>query len=228
MNPTPSSSNPIAKLQADIERLNQEMRAINQRPLPATEDQVKALLLTEKNRPVDVPADKVVEQLMGRTGEHVSSFQTIYNQFIVLLESRTKALSQELAAQVAAIQKAAAAMQQGTAAMAATAERLPREVAIEGDFHGFSSWKAAAVLVGLPMLLLLVGMWMGGQFSKVSKADFDRLQEQNDAIQIKNAAIRKVNGLLNEENLFYLKNIKRHVAKNKKSAADFPEYKRIE
>ncbi|RYE90001.1 MAG: hypothetical protein EOO37_03940 [Cytophagaceae bacterium] len=227
MEPTPYN-NAIGILMADIERLGQELRALNKRPLPATEDQVKALLLTEKNRPVNVPADKVVEQLMGRTGEHVSSFQAIYNQFISLLESRTRALSQELATQVAAIQKATAAMQQGTAAMAATAERFPHKVAIEGDFHGFSSWKVAAALIGLTILLLVIGMGMGGQFSKVSRADFDRLQARNDSIRIKNASTRKTNELLNEENLFYLRNIKRYVAKNKKSAAAFPEYKRID
>ena len=51
--PTPAPTNGVAILMAEIERIAQELRAGNKRPLPATEDQVKGLVkLAERDRPL--------------------------------------------------------------------------------------------------------------------------------------------------------------------------------
>jgi hypothetical protein len=225
----------VNTLLADIERILQQLRAYNKRPLPATEEQVKKLIQNEKERPIHVPAEKVVEQLMGKTEELVARFQSIYNEFITLLNSQTRALRQEMTTQVAAMQAAAAAVQASARAVQASAgevgaagEKLPRSISVEGEVFGFTNWKiAVGCLVG-PVLFLLLIQASLGQFSKVSKEEYEQLQALNATIQAKSAMLRETNNLLDEENRFYLKHIGRYVAKNKKAAVDFPTWKRVE
>jgi hypothetical protein len=189
-----------------------------------------------------VPAEKVVEQLMGKTEELVTHFQSIYNRFLVLLDEQTKTLRQEMTTQATAMQAAAAAVQASARAVQASAgevgaagEKLPRSISVEGEVFGFTNWKIAVGCLLGPVVLLLLGQAVTGQFSKVSKSDFEQLQAQKATVEANKAtveakytALQKTNNLLNEESQFYMKNIKRHIAKDKKSVADFPSYKRVE
>jgi hypothetical protein len=63
---------------AEIERIAQELRAVNKRPLPATEDQVKALLaVAERDRPltVNVNSQAVATLLLGQVDKQAQVFQ---------------------------------------------------------------------------------------------------------------------------------------------------------
>ena len=80
MNPTPPTTpgNGVATLMAEIERIAQELRAYNKRPLPATEDQVQALVkLAERDRPLtlNVDSEAVAAQLVGKVEQQAKVFQ---------------------------------------------------------------------------------------------------------------------------------------------------------
>ena len=137
------------------------------------------------------------------------------------LHNRTDYLEKGLAEGVKNVEAA-------TDAMNAGAKRIPSSVPVKGDFYGVTSLQVGAVVGGVPVLVVLLMLWFTGMFSRVPKDDFEQLQAQNAAVQAKYTTLQKMNDILDEENKFYLKNISRHVAKDKKSAADFPAYKRME
>ncbi len=77
--PPPSTpNNGVAILMAEIERIAQELRAANKRPLPATEDQVKALLsVAERERPLTLTVDSqpVATLLLGQVEQQAQVLQ---------------------------------------------------------------------------------------------------------------------------------------------------------
>ena len=138
MNPTPSPTPPngVAVLMAEIERIAQELRATNKRPLPATEDQVKALLtLAERERPLtlQVNSKAVATLLLGQVDEQAKQFQTGCDKLIGLVDDRTDYLVEQLTARLAAVQAA-------EASLAAAAQRIPREVRV----NWLSQWQLTA------------------------------------------------------------------------------------
>lgn len=229
MQPTPPQSDEdIAKgfsiLMGNIGYLRQQVEAYNKRPLPATEEHLRDLIKNEKERPINVPAAQVVEHLMGKTEELVKQFQSLYNQFILLLDKRTQALTQELTTQAKAIETAAAAVQVGAKAVqdsavvvAATGEKLHRPIRVEGEVFGFTNWKIAVGCLMGPVLFLLLVQALTGQFSKVSKSDFEQAQ-------VKEMQAMAANADLKQQGRYYLDQITKYKAKNPKST-DFPDYK---
>ncbi|MFD2788109.1 hypothetical protein [Hymenobacter rubripertinctus] len=116
MNPTPppAPTNGVAILMAEIERIAQELRAVNKRPLPATEDQVKALVkLAERDRPLtlNVNSEAVAKQLVGQVDKQAQVFQTTGYELIKYLDDRQKAMTATLDKGVAAVQAAEAKLQ---------------------------------------------------------------------------------------------------------------------
>lgn len=211
MEPTPPS-NGVATLMADIARISQELRALNRRPLPATEEQVKSLVkLAERDRPLEVHVrtEEVVEQLVGKVEQLTAAFLAKCDRLIGLVDERTDYLAKQLQAGVAAAQVA-------TAEMHAGAKLIPRSVAVKGNFYGFTNWQAGAVVGGVPVLLVLLMLWFTGMFSRVPAADFAQLQAEHTAIKSKSAK-------LSREGNYYLKQIKQYRAKNPKTTA-FPAY----
>ena len=68
---------------AEIERIAQELRAYNKRPLPATEDQVQALVkLAERDRPLTlhVNSEAVAAQLVGKVEQQAKVFEPFYRR----------------------------------------------------------------------------------------------------------------------------------------------------
>ena len=168
MTPTPAPTNGVAILMAEIERIAQELRALGKRPLPATEDQVKALLtLAERDRPLtlSVNSQAVANLLLGKIDEQARRFQTGCDKLIMLVDDRTDYLTEQLTARLAAVQAA-------EASLAAAAARIPREVKV----NWLSQWEVTAGFVLGPLLLVLLLLWFTGMFSRVPKAELEQVQ----------------------------------------------------
>ena len=211
MNPTPppGPSNGVATLMAEIERIAQELRAYNKRPLPATEDQVQALVkLAERDRPLmlNVNSEAVAAQLVGKVEQQAKTFQSGCDKLITLVDDRTDYLTEQLTARLAAVQAA-------EAGLAATVQRIPREVGVNWLNH----WKLTAGVVLGPLVLVLLMLWFTGMFSRVPKADFEKLQ-------VENGQLRQYNARLTKEGSFYLDQVQRYRAKFPKTSPYFPKY----
>lgn len=209
MNPTPAPTNGVAVLMSEIERITQELRAYNKRPAPATEDQVKALLArAERERPLTVNVDSkaVATVILGQVDKQAQAFQGGCDRLITLVDDRTDYLSAQLTARLAAVQAA-------EAGLAATAQRIPREIGV----NWLSNWRVTAGVVLGPLVLVLLMLWFTGMFSRVPKADFEKLQAEN-------GQLRQYNARLNKEGSFYLNQVRQYRRKFPKTASYFPEY----
>jgi len=211
MNPTPppAPANGVAVLMAEIERIAQELRAYNKRPAPATEDQVKALVqLAERDRPLTlhVNSEAVAKQLVGKVEQQAKAFQAGCDKLITLVDDRTDYLTEQLTARLAAVQAA-------EADLAATAQRIPREVGV----NWLSSWKLTAGVVLGPLVLVLLMLWFTGMFSRVPKADFEKLQAEN-------GQLRQYNARLTKEGTFYMDQVQQYRKKFPRAASYFPNY----
>ena len=145
MNPTPppAPTNGVAILMAEIERIAQELRAGNKRPLPATEDQVKALVkLAERDRPLtlNVNSQAVATLLLGQVDQQAQRLQAGADQLIKLVDDRTDYLVEQLTARLAAVQAA-------EASLAAAAQCIPRSVPL----NVFENWPWLKVWYGCYM-----------------------------------------------------------------------------
>ena len=233
MEPTPPPINPVNVLMADIAIITQYVRAYNKRPLPATADEVKGLVkLAERDRPlvVKVTTEAVVEQIMGKTGESVAKFQSLYNQFLLLLEAQAKALKQDLATQATAMQTAAKAGEAAAVAVKASAdavaaagkkvkEDLPTSLPVRGEVYGFTNEKSVVWTVGGCLLLGALFYWAAATFfgpTQASKTAYEELQAQHAALQVE---IKEYDN----EGGYYKNQIKKYKAKNPETTA-FPVY----
>jgi len=170
MNPTPTPSNGVAILMAEIERIAQELRAVNKRPLPATEDQVKALVkLAERDRPLtlNVNSEAVAKQLVGQVDKQAQVFQTTGYELIKYLDDRQKAMT-------AALDKGVAAVQAAEAKLQASAQQIPRSVPL----NVFENWRSTLGFTLGPVVLLLLGMLLSGHFSRVPKEEMEKVQAE--------------------------------------------------
>ena len=171
--------------------------------MPTTEKDIRGLIKNEKERPINVPAEQVVEHLMGKTEQLVNDFQFLYNQFLNTLDKRTKSLKLEPETQVAAIGQAVAEVKKAVVVVDAAADKIPPSVPVKGEVHGFTNWKSAVVVAVVSALLgvLLVLVFS----SKVSKADYEQLQAQEQQAV-------KANVELQKQGNYYLKQIKSYKA----------------
>lgn len=172
MNPTPppAPTNGVAILMAEIERIAQELRAYNKRPLPATEDQVEALVkLAERDRPytLNVHSEDVAKLLLGQVDQQAKVFQTTGYELINYLDDRQKAMT-------AALNKGVAAVQAAEAKLQTSAQQIPRSVPLDV----FKNWRSTLGFTLGPVLLLLLGMLFGGHFSRVPKEDLEQVQAE--------------------------------------------------
>ena len=172
MNPTPPStpSNGVAILMAEIERIAQELRAVNKRPLPATEEQVQALVkLAERDRPLtlNVNSQAVATLLLGQVDQQAQRLQTGADKLIKLVDDRTDYLVEQLTARLAAVQAA-------EASLAAAAQRIPRSVPL----NVFENWRSTLGFTLGPVVLMLLGMLFAGHFSRVPKEELEKVQAE--------------------------------------------------
>ena len=211
MNPTPppAPTNGVAVLMAEIERIAQELRAYNKRPLPATGDQVEALVkLAERDRPLmlHVNSEAVAKQLIGKVDQQAKVFQDTGYQLITYLDDRQKALTSALDERVAALKAAEASLQ-------ATAQQIPCSVPL----NVFENWRSTLGFTLGPVALMLLTMLCTGHFSRVPQADLEKVQAENEQLRQYNARVTK-------EGTFYLDQVKRYRAKFPKTAPYFPKY----
>jgi len=183
MNPTPppAPTNGVAVLMAEIERIAQELRAYNKRPSPATEDQVKALVqLAERDRPLTlhVNSEAVAQQLVGKVEQQAKVFQDTGYKLINYLDDRQKAMTSALDERLAALKAAEASLE-------ATAQRIPREVAV----NWLGQWQLTAGFVLGPLLLVLLMLWFTGMFARVPQERLAAAQEQVALFQQGRAAL---------------------------------------
>lgn len=211
MTPTPSPAPPsgVAVLMAEIERIAQELRAYNKRPLPATEAQIKALVqLAERDRPLtlQVNSEAVAKQLVGKIDQQAQAFQAGCDKLITLVDDRTDYLTEQLTARLAAVQAA-------EAKLAATAQQIPREVGV----NWLKNWQATAVVGVGPLLVVLLMLGLTGMFSRVPKAEVEKLQAEN-------VQLRQYNARVSQEGTFYMRQVQQYRQKFPKAAPYFPKY----
>jgi len=211
MNPTPSPAptNGVAILMAEIERIAQELRAYNKRDLPATKDQVEALVkLAERDRPLtlNVNSEAVAKQLIGKVDQQAKVFQDTGYQLINYLDDRQKALTTALDERVAALKAAEASLK-------ATAQQVPRSVPL----NVFANLGSTVGFTFGPAVLVLLTMLCTGHFSRVPKADLEQAQAENEQLRQNNARLLK-------EGTFYLDQIKHYRTKFPKTTPYFPKY----
>lgn len=169
MNPTPppAPTNGVAILMAEIERIAQELRALGKRPLPATEDQVKALVkLAQRERPLtlNVNSQAVATLLLGQVDQQAQRLQAGADKLIKLVDDRTDYLVEQLTARLAAVQAA-------EASLAAVAQHIPRSVPL----NVFENWRST---VGFTLGPVLLALLLDGHFSRVPKEDLTKVQAE--------------------------------------------------
>lgn len=174
MNPTPPTApgNGVATLMAEIERIAQELRAYNKRPLPATEDQLQALVkLAERDRPLTlhVNSEAVAQQLVGKVEQQAKLFHDTGNVLISYLDNRQRQLTSALDERVAALKATEVSLQ-------ATTDRIPKQVAL----NVFENWRSTVGFTFGPVLLVLLTMLFTGHFSRVPKAELEAVQAKYD------------------------------------------------
>jgi hypothetical protein len=160
---------------AEIERIAQELRAGNKRPLPATEDQVKALVkLAERDRPLTlhVNSQAVATLLLGQVDQQAKVFQTTGYQLINFLDDRQQKMSAALAQGVATVQAAEAQLQ-------ASAQQIPRSVSL----NVFDNWRSTLGFTLGPVLLVLLTLLLSGPFSRVPKEELDKARAELAQVQ---------------------------------------------
>ena len=168
--PPPAPSNGVAVLMAEIERIAQELRAVQKRPLPATEDQVKALLaVAERERPmtVNVNSEAIAKLLLGQVDKQAQVFQATGYALLTRLDERQHAMTAALNQGVAAVQAAEAQLQ-------ASARQIPGSVPL----NVFANWRATLGFTLGPVVVLLLGLLLGGHFSRVPKEELARAQAE--------------------------------------------------
>jgi len=168
--PPAAPTNGVAVLMAEIECIAQELRAVNKRPLPATEDQVKALLaVAERDRPltVNVNSQAVATLLLGQVDKQAQVFQATGQALIAHLDYRQQVMT-------AALDKGVAAVQAAEAQLQASAQQIPRSVPL----NVFENWRSTLGFTLGPVVLLLLGMLLSGQFSRVPKEELARVKAE--------------------------------------------------
>jgi hypothetical protein len=153
-----------------------------------------------------VNSEAVATLLLGQVDQQAKAFQAGCDKLITLVDDRTDYLTEQLTARLAAVQAA-------EAGLAATAQRIPREVGV----NWLSHWKITAGVVLGPLGLVLLMLWFTGMFSRVPKADFEKLQ-------VENGQLRQYNARLTKEGTFYLDQVQQYRVKFPKAASYFPKY----
>ena len=215
-------------LMGTISSIFELLRTFNKRPFPATEDQVKGLVkLAERDRPllVKVETEAVVQQLAGRVQElnkeHVATMEQLSERFAKngnllgqIVDNQTVILKNELELGVKAVKAATVDMNAGAA-------RISSKITV--DFA--QGWRWVAGLVLGPVAFLLLGMGFAGQFSKVSKSDFEQLQKQLQQSLAKQQVSEGSESRILASETYYFAQIKKYKAKNP-NTKDFPAYER--
>ena len=212
--------NPQLDIYGNIGEIRDALDTLLKRGKPASVADLQALVASveAKSRPtLTFPASEAARRLapqllpllptpdnLAAAGEHASA----------LIEAGIGAGTRQSIGQVtASVQESARQLTVAAAALSQAAEAVPRSVPV--DF--LQGWRWPTGLVVVPMLLLLVGLWLGGTSSGVAQAEYDQLQQEKQQLT---QAHQKVLA----EGRFYLDQVQRYRKKFPKAAAYFPQY----
>ena len=122
---------------------------------------------------------------------------------------------------VASVQECARQSTASAADYRAATAAAPRSFTVDLK----QSWRWVAGLVLAPLMALLLGQAVTGQFSKVDKEDYEQIQaQQQQQLQAKEQQWQAVNVSVSTSERYYFDQIKKYKAKNRKTT-DFPAYK---
>lgn len=131
-----------------------------------------------------------------------------------LIEAGIKAGTQQSIDQVtASVQESTRQLTAATAAITKAAETVPRSVPV--DF--LQGWRWPTGLALGPVLLVLLGLWLGGAFSGVAQAKYDQLQAEKQALT-------QANEKLLTQGRYYFDQAQQYRKLFPKTAARFPKY----
>ena len=105
----------------------------------------------------------------GQVDQQAQRLQAGADQLIKLVDDRTDYLVEQLTARLAAVQAA-------EASLAAAAQRIPRSVPL----NVFENWRSTVGFTLGPVALMLLTMLCIGHFSRVPKADLEKVQAENE------------------------------------------------
>ena len=120
---------------------------------------------------------------------------------------------QSVAHIVAQVQESARQLTAAAGVLTKAAEQVPRSVPV--DF--LRGWAHVFGLALGPLAVVLLFLWGLGAFSGVAQAEYDRLQQEQQALTRANTQLRT-------EGRFYLDQVQRYRKKFPKAAAYFPKY----
>jgi len=168
--------NPQLDIYGNISEIRDALDTLLKRGKPASVADLQALVATveAKSRPtINLPADEVAKRLVPQLLPLLPTPATLAQagqQAATRIEAAITAGTQASTQQVtASVQESTRQLTAATAALTKAAESVPRSVPV----NFLQGWRWPTGLVVVPMLLLLVGLWIGGAFSGVSQDKYD-------------------------------------------------------
>ena len=212
--------NPQLDIYGNIGEIRDALDTLLKRGKPASVADLQALVaaVEAKNRPtLTFPASEAARLLapqllpllptpvnLAAAGQHAAA----------LIEAGiATGTDQGVAHIVASVQESTRQLTAAAAVLTQAAETVPRSVPV--DF--LQGWRWPTGLVVGPMLLLLAGLWLGGAFSRVSQARYERLQQEKQQLA-------QAHQQLLTQGRFYYEQVQRYRKKFPKAAPYFPKY----
>jgi len=227
-------TNPKTEIYTNISEIRDMLDTLLKRGKPASVEDSKALMASveAKSRPNYIlPAKEVADALAPKLLPLLPTPDNLVQagqQSAVRMEAAIKAGTVDSVKLIqVTMQKFVTTLEDSaTKASASAAEYKSATAAAPRSFTVdlAQSWRWVAGLVLVPLMALLLGQAVTGQFSKVDKEDYEQLQAQHAALQVKEQKGREANAKMLSEDKYYFDQIKKYKAKNRKTT-DFPAYK---
>ncbi len=212
--------NPQLDLYSNIGEIRDALDTLLKRGKPASVADLQALMASveAKSRPtLSFPAGEVVKQLVPQLLSLLPTPATLAQagqQAATRIEAAIIAGTQASTQQVtASVQESTRQLTAAAAALTKAAEAVPRSVPV--DF--LQGWRWPTGLALGPVILVLLGLWLGGAFSGVSQAKYDQLQQEKQALT-------QANQQLLIQGRFYYDQVQQYRKKFPKAASHFPKY----
>ena len=238
-------TNPKTEIYTNISEIRDMLDALLKRGKPASVEDSKALMASveAKSRPtITLPAKEVAALLVPQllpllpTPDNLAQAgqQSAAGMEAAIKAGRAGMEAAIKAGTAASVQQLLGVMQQ---LVASVQECARQSMASAADYRAATaaaprsftvdlkqSWRWVAGLVLAPLMALLLGQAVTGQFSKVDKEDYEQLQAQQQQLQAKEQQWQAVNASVSTSERYYFDQIKKYKAKNRKTT-DFPAYK---
>lgn len=212
--------NPQLDIYGNIGEIRDALDTLLKRGKPASVADLQALVATveAKSRPtINLPADEVAKRLVPQLLPLLPTPATLAQagqQAATRIEAAITAGTQAGTQQVtASVQESTRQLTAAAAALTKAAESVPRSVPV--DF--LQGWRWPTGLALGPVLLVLLGLWIGGAFSGVAQAKYNHLQEERQALT-------QANQKLLTEGRYYFDQAQQYRKLFPKTATSFPKY----